>query len=798
MNPISFKDLKLFRTKDSPANRSRKNSGKPKEEVETIGRKKLIQNPFLYLFVFVIVLAYFLAFVPSRTLPIMEIGEIATADIIAPAEITITDTERTESLKNNAEEAVPPVYTFNASVFPNTEEKIRELFTAGRKMLEEEVTEQRKTEFQNQILENYGIQILSSDLNALIADKFEPTIEEKLISLIGFISTNFIITSQNLFYHNEQEKGLTVVTSGGTESTLNTADVLDIVSAKQSLIDEVDRLDLPQNEKNLLKSLSQLFIAQNIFYDQLETENRRQQARASQEDVFYTIKKGKVIIRKGDEVDEEALKQIAIINENLEAQPSWLINFIGMFLLFGLLFVTLWYYLKSFLEREDAFRSYIIMGILLIMSILLYKLAQFLSGTFSQSTNFFLLSSLESYTYAFPFQFGVMLVAFLISSPVALIYAVLNSLLVGLIFQTSIEVVIFCLIGGFAAIYGIKYYGRQDRTSTFRTGLLLIAPIHIFVIITFHLIEEKLGSIGAFSSDILMGLLGGILSASFAFLFLPVFEMLFGFATQAKLHELTNSDLPIFRQMAIEAPGSYHHSLIVASLAEKAADEIKIDSLLVKAGALYHDIGKVKRPEYFIENRTRAHDMHRDLKPAMSALVILNHVKEGVEAAKKLKLPRKIIEIIESHHGKSLVRYFFEKAKDTYDPEMQKIGEESYRYPGPLPRSKEAALVMLADAVEAASRSLNKPTKPNIRRVISEIFNSALQDGQLDDCEISIKELVDVAESFLETLYTIYHPRVEYPGFEFETKKKKKTNATKKQNNDRNHKPSEKTKNKQE
>ncbi len=798
MNPISFKDLKLFRTKDSPTGRFKKNASKTMEEPETTAKSKLIRNPFLYLFVFVIVVAYFLAYVPSRSIPVLEIGEIATSDIIAPAEITITDTERTEARKQEAADAVPPVYNFNANVFLNTQEKIHEFFIEGRKLLEEEVNRQRKTEFQNLILENYGLQISSNDLNALITDKFESTIEEKLINLIGFVSTNFITTSKNLFYHDEQQKGLTVVTSGRTESTLNTKDVLDIIEAKQSLTGEVDKLDLPPNEKNLLKNLSQLFIAQNIFYDQVETESRMLQARESEEDVFYTIKKGKVIIRKGDEVVEEALKQIEIINENLQAQPNWLINFFGTFLLFGLLFVTLWYYLKSFLGRDDAFRSYIIMGILLILSLLLYKLAQFLSNTFSESTNFFLLSSLESYTYAFPFQFGAMLVAFLISSPVALIYAVLNSLLVGLLFKTSIEVVIFTLIGGFAAIYGIKYYGRQDRTSTFRTGLLLIAPINIFVIITFHLIKEKLIPIGPFSSDIVMGLLGGILSASFAFLFLPVLEMLFGFATQAKLHELTNSDLPIFRQMAIEAPGSYHHSLIVASLAEKAAEEIKIDSLLVKAGALYHDIGKVKRPEYFIENRTRTHDMHRDLKPAMSALVILNHVKEGVEIAKNLKLPRKIIEIIETHHGKSLVRYFFEKAKDTYDPEMQKIGEESYRYPGPLPRSKGAALVMLADAVEAASRSLNKPTKANIRRVISEIFNNALQDGQLDDCEISIKELVDVAESFLETLYTIYHPRVEYPGFDFEMKKKKKANTNKKPNNDRNHKPPEKTNDKQE
>jgi len=796
MNPVSFKDIKLFRTKDTPTNKSKRNSSKPSEEKEIIDKKKLIQNPFLYLFIFVIVLAYSLAHVPSRTIPVLEIGEIATSDIIAPAEITIIDTETTENRRKQAAEAVPPVYSFNTNVFLNTQEKIRELFSAGRNFLEEEVNNQRKMEFKKLVLENYGLEISSNYLNALITNKFEMTIEENLINLIGVVSTNFIITSKNLFYHDEQQKGLTVVTSAGTESTLNATDVLEIIEAKQSLTDEVEKLDLPKNEKNLLKNLSHLFIAHNIFYDQVETEIRQQQARANEEDVFYTIKKGKVIIRKGDEVEEEALKQIAIINENLQAQPSWWVNFIGTFLLFGLLFATLWYYLKSFLARDDAFRSYVIMGILLILSLLFYKLAEFLSGTFSQSTNFFLLSSLDSYFYAFPFQFGVMLVAFLISSPVALIYTVLNSLLVGLFFKTSIELVIFSLIGGFAAIYGIKYYGRQDRTSTFRTGLLLIAPINIFVIITFHLIKEKLMPIGAFSSDIMMGLLGGILSASLAFLFLPVFEMLFGFATQAKLHELTNSDLPIFRQMAMEAPGSYHHSLIVASLVEQAADEIKIDSLLVKAGALYHDIGKIKRPEYFIENHTRTHDMHKDLKPAMSALVILNHVKEGVELAKKLKLPRKILEIIETHHGKSLVRYFFEKAKDTYDPEMQKIGEESYRYPGPLPKSKGAALVMLADAVEAASRSLKKPTKSNIRRVISEIFNNALQDGQLDDCEISIKELVDVAETFLETLDTIYHPRVEYPGFDFEMKKKKKTN--KKPNNDRNHKPPEKKNNKQE
>jgi hypothetical protein len=793
MSPISFKDLKMFKHRELPAKNSKNNAAKPKEKKEVSFWQKLSRNPFLYLFIFVVILAYFLSYVPSRSLPVPEIGEIASSDIIAPSDLTIIDKETTENRRQEAANSVPAVYSYNPNVFPNTEEKIRDFFNEGRNFLKKQVTSQSKEEFKNLVFDNYGVEITNKDLNNLIKNKFATNIEENLINLVGKVSANSIIQSKNLLIHGEQEKGIIVITSEGTEIPSEVSEIMDKKEAKVKLTEEIENLELTPSEKSLLTSLSHLFISPNVFYSQLLTEARQAQARARVEPVFYTIKKGKVIVRKGDEVDSEVLKQINIINQNLQAKPSWWINFVGTFLLFGLLFFTLWYYLKSFLPLDNAFRSYVMIGLILIMSLLFYKLAMFLADTFSQSSNFFLLSSAESYRYAFPFQFGVLLFAFLVSSPVALIYTVINSLLVGFLFKTNIEIMIFSLVGGFAAIYGVKYYGRQDRTSTFRTGLFLIAPMNIFVIITFHLIKDALMPFGLFSSDMLMGLLGGLLSAALAFLFLPVFEIVFGFVTQARLHELTNSDLPIFRQMAMEAPGSYHHSLIVASLAETAAEEIKLDPLLVKAGALYHDIGKIKRPEYFIENRTRNPDMHKDLKPAMSALVIVNHVKEGVDLAKKLRLPRKIREIIETHHGKSLVRYFFEKAKEAYDPDMQKIGEESYRYPGPLPKSTEAALIMLADSVEAASRSLKSPSRPNLKRLISEIFNNYLQDGQLDDCDISIKELRAAADTFLETLYTIYHPRVEYPGFEFEGKKQQK--QPKKPANDRNHKQTKKTQN---
>jgi len=372
----------------------------------------------------------------------------------------------------------------------------------------------------------------------------------------------------------------------------------------------------------------------------------------------------------------------------------------------------------------------------------------------------------------------------LTNNTITLIFTILNSLLVGYVFQGNFPLMLFSFIGGLAAVYGIRYYKKQKRTSALRAGVFVVAPINVFLIIIFELIGEQMSNPGVFATEAAMGLLGGALSAALAFVLLPVIENIFGLITPTKLLDLTNSDLPIFRRMAMEAPGSYHHSLIVSALAEKAAEEIGLDVMLVKAGALYHDIGKVKRPEYFIENISRNPDLHKDMAPSLSSLVIINHVKEGVELARKLKLPKKIREIIEQHHGSTLVRYFFHKAKEVYNPDMQKIEEENYRYPGPPPNSKEAALIMLADSIEAASRSIKNPSRESLKRLIVEIFENYLQDGQLDNCDFSLRELRAIAASFHTTLYAIYHPRLEYPGFNFEVKKKKRT-ANGKKTNDR-------------
>ncbi|NOR22271.1 MAG: HDIG domain-containing protein, partial [Candidatus Aminicenantes bacterium] len=685
MNPISFKNLKFFK-RSEPQTIKQKNTTSPsKTEIKLTYWQKLIHSPFVFLFIFVAILAAFISYVPSRSLPLLQEGEIARSDIIAPADLTVEDEETTDNRKKEAADVILPVYTQDANIFLDTEGNIREFFNSGREWIKEPVTVARRDEFQKDIQEKYDFEIPSKGLRLLIKNKFSAVTEESLISLLGKIYARGIILSKNLFIYGEQEKGFNFLTGPDTEKTLKIEEIIDTKEGKEILAEEIGQLGLHRNETSLLTDLANFFLSANIIYNKTETEARKEQARQSIETIFYAIKKGKVIIRKGDEVNKEALDYINIINQNLQAKPGWLANFSGTFLLYGLLFLALWYYINSITKFRRALKIFIMMGATLIISVFLYKFSIFLANIISESTDFFLLTYSESYWYAFLFQFGVLLIAFLVGNQLALIYTVLNSLLVGYLFEENFYLMIFCLIGGLAAIYGIKHYGRQKRTAAFRAGIFIVAPINIIVILIIHLIREIMGPINLVASELFMGILGGILSGSLAFLLLPVFENVFDFLTQTKLLELMNTDLPIFKQMAAEAPGSYQHSLIVASLAERAAEKIKLDPMLVKAGALYHDIGKIKRPEYFIENRIENPDLHRDLKPSMSSLVIINHVKEGVELAKKLKLPEKIREIIAQHHGSSLMRFFFQKAKEKYDPEMHKIGEESYRYAGPIP-----------------------------------------------------------------------------------------------------------------
>ena len=794
MSLISFDKIKLFKGAEIQPRRA--SEAPAEEEPELAPLKKILKSRWLFLFLTVLLVALFLSYIPKRSLTELALGEISPADIVAPYDLTVQDIEVTNRLRNEAENAVLPVYTFDPNVSANTEEKIHRLFVMGWAWIQKNPPGRSVESLRASILDSLGLDLDTADVETMVRLKFPKEMEETLSGILAKIFDQGVILSKNLFIHGEEERGLTLLAIRNGKKAVKIADILDLKGGEAQFSDELDKLDIPQKTRILLTSLAQIFLTPNITYNKLETDNLKALARGSVAAVTTTIKKGRIIIRKGDEAAAETVRILDFYNQRLRRRSSWMPDFWGSFLLFAALFIALWHFLSSLRHRDTAEKSFRMTGIFLVGSLALYKLAVLLATMISGAAGAGPFGRLETFYYAMPFQLGPLIFAYLISDQLGLMYAVISSLAAGYLLGSNFYLMLFCLVGGLAAIWGVRRFRKSQRAAVLRAGFLFVPPVNAAVILIIHLVERS-GDIGLFSSEILMGILGGVLSGVLAFLFLPVVETAFGFVTASKLQELTNSDLPVFRQMAQEAPGSYHHSLIVATLAEKAAEDLGLDTQLVKAGAMYHDIGKTKMPEYFIENRTRDFDLHKDLTPAMSTLVIINHVKEGAEIAKKLKLPRPLREIIEQHHGSSLVRYFYNKAKQTYDPDEQKIGEESYRYPGPSPRTQEAALVMLADSVEAASRSLKSPTKDNLKRVITDIINAYLQDGQLDDCDFSLRELRDVASAFLTILFAIYHPRVEYPGFAFEAKKpsRKPARPQKPQNNDndRNHQPPEKT-----
>ena len=338
----------------------------------------------------------------------------------------------------------------------------------------------------------------------------------------------------------------------------------------------------------------------------------------------------------------------------------------------------------------------------------------------------------------------------------ALPFAVLTAVAAAVIFKSNLAMLVFFLISGSMGAYWIRNC-RERKIFVMagaKTGLLAAVLAAAVSVYAGHFSWANL--IGSRLFAFLGGMGSGIIAAGVV----PLVEIAFGYTTDITLLELANLDRPILRQLMIEAPGTYHHSVIVGSMVEAAAVEIDANPLLAKVTGYYHDIGKVKKPQYFIENQRNGKNKHDKLAPSMSSLILVSHIKEGVELAREHKLAKVIVDGIRSHHGTSLIRYFYEKAKLLKGADAVK--EEDFRYPGPKPRTREAALVMLADTVEAASRTLENPTPARIKGLVKSLIDRILSDGQLDECDITLKDLNAIAVSFNAILNGIHHHRIEY------------------------------------
>jgi len=608
----------------------------------------------------------------------------------------------------------------------------------------------------------------------LCNNRFNEDLEKSILEIAGDLANQNLVSNRLIL---EPYRTLGIIKRDihtlGEEKIENLDNIDDLMKISNLADDEIkNNSNFASSNHAFIKSIIVPLITPNLTLNHVETESRKTEAARRVEPVYYQVKKGEMIVREGDKIDEIALLKLNVLRSIRKSSPLTS-SLLGLILLIVILFITLWRYLENYRIKQPRLKNFFVfLGIIFIVMLAISRLFIFIATSIESYLDRAPFNNSQAYYYAIPFAAGAMLVVLLTEASLAIVFSLLFSSFIGILSNGDFFLALYAMLGSLAAVYGIEQY--KERTAIIKSGLL-IGLINIASLLAIAFFTNRLQPLSFLFFSLSMGLLGGFFVATVVSALLPAFESLFGVTTDIKLLELSNMDRPLLRELAVKAPGTYHHSILVGELAEEAAVAIGANSLFVRVATLYHDIGKINKPAYFIENQRGFENKHAKLTPRMSSLILINHVKEGVEIAKSYGLPQSIIDNIPQHHGTRLIRFFYDKAQKTEDPDLQSVNEEDFRYPGPKPQTREAAVIMLADAVEAATRSLEEPTPARIKGMIKKIFDDIFLDGQLEQCDLTLKDLEKIASTFQRVLAGIYHSRVPYPGFEVEEKIARKT-----------------------
>jgi putative nucleotidyltransferase with HDIG domain len=444
-----------------------------------------------------------------------------------------------------------------------------------------------------------------------------------------------------------------------------------------------------------------------------------------------------------------------ILGSNL-ALPLGPVSILGLSLLVALLLGGLAAYVWTLQPKElRRPRNIALLGTVLALILLLNRygilIIASLHHTYSHIPHSALLAAL-------PVPLGGVLLTILFNARLAFAGSLFLTILTGIMVAAPINFFLYSFVGSLVGVFSLARH--RGRTAFFRAGAVL-SLANAYTLLALALVG---GEVSTLTADIVGGLVNGAVVAVLGTGLLPLLEHSFGRTTDFTLLELSNLNEPMLRHLALVAPGTYHHSIMVGTLAEAAAESVGANALLCRVGSYYHDIGKTRHPAYFIENDRDAASRHDKLAPSLSRAIVMSHVKEGMEMARAYGLPEVLVDLIPQHHGTRLVHYFYHRAKEATDPDLHAVQEEEYRYPGPKPQTREAAILMLADAVEAAARTLTDPTPARIQGAVQKLINGIFVDGQLDECDLTLRDLHRIANSFARILAGVFHHRVDYPG----------------------------------
>ncbi len=665
-----------------------------------------------------------------------KLNEVARFDVVAPYSMKVIDEKKTEEVKEELIKSVRDKYKLDKSVMQKILSDIENIFSSIKTAREDN----QKAKLSDDEIEK-RIEKLQLSFNAFRdALSFKPEDLEKAHKSLNKLFENIM----SIEIPNDK------IQAAKSEAGLKTK-------------------NMPY-EEDIQKFILDLFehnVRPNYVYDKEATQKQREKLVAGAVPVERHIKEGEIIVRHGEIIKNEHIEMFTKFNFYEAHQNSGLAILSSALISFLAIIVVIIYLIQN---KNEIFKQegLLTMMALIVLSILaIAKLVAFVSVDNSALTSMAQETSFIS-PYIVPIAAAAILIALLVDIKLAFIINIIVVIFVEMILgHNNLNFLIVNIMSGTVAILNVK--NVNHRTDLTKAGIM-VSFTNIFLITAYALLDYDSVNTGYRSSvmkDAVWGFFNGFISAIFAIGLLPYLESVFKVSTSMRLLELSDLNQALLRRLLLEAPGTYHHSMIVGNLAEAAAKDIGADALLCRVGAYYHDIGKLKRPLFFIENQNCGRNVHDNIKPHLSARAIMSHTKDGYEIGLEYQLPQEILDIIIQHHGTNLITYFFSKALNAANAETKdEHVEEEYRYAGPRPQNREAAIILLADAIEAASRTLTKPSVSNIDSLVKRIKNERFNDGQFDDCNITLKDLEKISATFVKIIAGMYHSRIEYPAEE--------------------------------
>jgi len=709
--------------------------------------------PGFLFFLFVLFTLSFVARVGfDNSMRLFTAGEIATQDVAADQNLQIEDVEATNRRREQVADAQPPVFDVSPLPYEALAKSAGDILATVQSASEENLEKLRW-----QIAENLNTDIGSGTIELWRQDAFRDLFLKDVLPWLKQRYEPGIVSSSSVFL--PYKNGILVREVPSMMETLR-VDVQDIRDVKQVKDDLEHLLKVSMNKpfriRKAVYTLVYPLLAPSMTFNQEITLARKSEIMRAVEPLYYIIKKGEIIVRQGERVGPiQQLKLQALYSHRKGAYN--LMRALGIFTM-CLMFLTVLY---ASLERAGIRRvrslDWVFLGVILLVFGSLAKVSDMVSlpgggGLIESSRAIY-------FAFSLPIAGAAGILALFFPKRLCIFMSLILSFLAANMVVGGLGVFCYYFVGSMIFVYLMKR--SETRPQVLKSILPLVGSLWLlWLAVSFMELHDPV----IVGTGLAFVALSSFLSLLAVLGIAPIMDLIFGYTSRFRLMELLNLEQPLLQELMVKAPGTYHHSLIVSNMVEAGARGIGANPLLGKVAALYHDIGKLKNPHYFIENISCKENRHNKLAPSMSALILIAHVKKGVELAREHRLGQTICDLIHQHHGTTLIVYFYHKAKELAELKGDEpVREEDYRYPGPKPQSKEAGLILLADVIEASSRTLVDPTPSRLKGHIQNIVRKIYTEGELDESQLTLKDLTLISDTFHRILTGIFHQRIEYP-----------------------------------